>query len=153
MADNKEILTKLDSLKNKSQFKVPEGYFDKLPDSIMNRINEEEKQLTATEPKHSIFSLFKNQLAIAASFTALFLLAYTAITIMAPESEESMLSESEIYASLEAEITELDEDYLYNLAYNSPTTDITEEIELSEQEIIDFLIEESAELELTTIDF
>lgn len=159
MATNDDILKKLDQIKNNDQFKVPEGYFDRLSGNIMNRIKEDEAGTIAeetsgkTSPKRSVIYLVRNQLAIAASFAALFLLAYTAIKIIVPQSPKLQLSENEIIASLEAEIHDIDEVLLYDLAYENTPAQEVETFELSEQEIMDYLMEEGADIDFDNLDF
>ena len=158
MARNDDILKKFESLKKNDQFKVPDGYFDKLPGNVMDRIKQEEgvdlgKQTNETRSKRPVISLVRNQLAIAASFAALFLLAYTAIRIIAPQAPNNALSEIEIIASLEAEIHDLDEVYLYNLVFSNETISKDETIELSDQEIMNYLIEEGVDLDFNNFDF
>lgn len=153
MADKENILKELEKLKNHKQFTVPEGYFNQLSGELRDRIKEEEENNSIQlEPKSPLFTLVKNQLAIAVSFAALFLISYTAIKFIVPESNNNSLSNNEIYASLQVDISELDEEYLFSLAYaDAPETG--DENVLTDQDIVNFLLEEGIELELTTIDF
>jgi hypothetical protein len=153
MAEQKDILKKLDALKNNEQFKVPDGYFDSLAGNVINRIKDKEKEEHRLETtQRPVIKLVRNQLAIAASFAVLFLLAYTAIKFIVPDNAQQGLTENEIFASLESELMELDEAYLYNLATEEATTGISE-TELTDEEIIDYLIEEGTDIDFTINDF
>ena len=150
MAKEKDIFKKLESLKDNSQFKVPDGYFENLPGKIMDSVQDNQNEVQESE-KRPVFIIIRNQLAIAASFAALFLLAYSAIKIIAPDKSSDNLTENEIFASLESELFELDETVLFNLANNESIESI-ETNGLTEQEIIDYLIEEGDELDLSIND-
>ncbi|HBH47200.1 MAG TPA: hypothetical protein DDX98_01080 [Bacteroidales bacterium] len=151
MAKEKDILKKLERLKDNAQFAVPENYFEKLPGSIMERIKSEEAS-KQVEIKRPVIKLIRNQLAIAASFAALALLAYTAIKIIAPDKQSDHLPLDDIYASLEQEVHELDEVFMYDLV-NTESLNNANTPELSEQDIIEYLMEEGADLDLSLTDF
>ena len=114
MAKEKDIFKKLESLKDNSQFKVPDGYFENLPGKIMDSVQDNQNEVQESE-KRPVFIIIRNQLAIAASFAALF------------------------------------ETVLFNLANNESIESI-ETNGLTEQEIIDYLIEEGDELDLSIND-
>jgi hypothetical protein len=152
MAKDKDILNELDSLKGNREFRVPEGYFNELPERVLNRIIEEEA-LDKKLKKSPIIKLVWNQLAIAASFAALFLLSYTAIRYIMPDRSKDTLTQNEIYASLELQICDLDETYLYNLASGEVSENSSAPSELTDEEIITYLLEEGADLNLTTTDY
>ena len=86
-------------------------------------------------------------MAIAASFAALFLLAYTAVKIIAPDKSSSGLTENEIYAALESDIHYIDEVLLFNMAYEEEKTISSDDYEFSDEEIIEYLTEEGVDLD------
>ena len=145
MAEKDDIFKQLGHLKENRQFRVPDGYFGTVTDKIMTKVEESEKPAT----KPSFIRLIRPQLAVAASFAALFLLAYTVINIIIPEEEES-LAKNEIIAALEHEVYDLDEEYLFDLVYSPQTENAT--INLSEEEIIQYLIDEGYEPDFTNTD-
>ena len=144
MDGQKDILKKFESLKDNKQFEVPVGYFDSLPDKIMERIHEQDEKQA---PKRPLFSMVRNQLAIAASFAALFLLAYTAIKLIAPDDASEILTESEIFAALESDIYYLDETYLYTITTADEQISISDNIKLTDEEIIEYLTEEGMDID------
>jgi hypothetical protein len=150
MTKDKDILKQLEGLKNNAPFDLPEDYFNKLPSRVMNRIRKEE--YTASK-KPSAFKIVRNQLAFAASFAALVALAYTAIKIIAPETNDNSLTTNEIIASLETDIYDLDETDLYKLAFEEEGESELQNTELTDQEIIDYLLEAGDDLDYTFNDF
>lgn len=140
MPENNEILKKLETLKNNDQFSVPEGYWGEFNDKIKIKINSENQKSSK-----SYLRTIRPQLALAASLAALFILSYSVFRAIIPNAQ---LSENEIYIALEKELFDLDEATLYE---SLPTANIQStytEFDLSEQEILDYLSEESSDMDI-----
>jgi hypothetical protein len=140
MPENNEKLKKLDALKNNSQFSVPEGYWGEFNDKIKAKIITKEQK-----GSKSYLRTIRPQLALAASFAALFILSYTVFRALIPESQ---LSENDIYIALEKELFDLDEAVLYESLSKEIMQPTYTEFELSEQEILDYLSEESSDMDI-----
>ncbi len=155
MAEENEILKKFEALKKDNPFKVPKDYFSALPNDIMERIKTEEQinsplNKTGSKESKTIWMIVRNQMAIAASFAALFLLAYTAIRIINPDPKKELLSTDAIFVSLEDELYYIDENTLIEYATENPRqTDVSVDA-LSDQEIIEYLASEGVDLDLLT---
>ncbi|MBN1118195.1 MAG: hypothetical protein JXA77_13385 [Bacteroidales bacterium] len=142
MQEDDDILKKPQGKYPKESFKVPDNYFDYLPGRVLNKIKNEEQVI---KERKSIFVLIKPQLALAASFIALFMLTYAGFSILIPDRDKNdELSQSEIYAELESELYNIDENSLYEMVYN--TNEPSKEIlnDLSREEIIEYLNSESS---------
>ena len=151
MQEDDDILKNLKGKLPKESFKVPDNYFEYLPGKVINRIKNEEQVI---KERKSIFVLLKPQLAVAASFFALFMLAYAGFSILIPDRDKNNeLSQSEIYAELESELYNIDENSLYEMVYN--TNESSKEIlnNLSQEEIIEYLNSESSVDDILLIDF
>lgn len=148
MQEENDILKKLNPIKKNQQFGVPDNYFehfnDRLTEKIKNRHQGE---------KRTFYQFIKPQLAVAASFVALFLLAYTVFNVLIPEKEGISLTESEIYATLENELTDIDELMLVeHIEYNG-NNKFYSDINLSEKEILEYLSNESLDDNLLIKDY
>lgn len=152
MTSEKDILKKLDKLKDNKQFAVPDGYFESFADKMMDRINIEHSN-DQEHAKVIRLSGLRKTLAWAASLAAMFLLAYTGISILGPSSGTKLLPESEVMAALESEIHEIDEAQLYYLLEENTKETSLEETDLTEEEIINYLIEEGVDIDLLNTDF
>lgn len=149
MSSDKDILKKFEPLKDNKQFSTPQGYFDSFADRLMQNIESTESDV---QIKTHSFSFMK-VLAVAASLAALFLLTYTSISIVSTDSTGKTLSENEIMAMLESDIYEIDENYLIDQFVISDQSITSDEINLTEEEIITYLIEEGADVDLTGNNF
>lgn len=148
MQEKKDILKKLDSIKKNQQFGVPDDYFNNFNSRLADKIKNQQK-----EEKKSLFQIIKPQLAVAASFAALFLLAYTVFNVLIPEKRDIVLSESEIYATLENEIDDIDENMLIQQIEYNENTEVYSDIDLTEQEILEYLSNESLDDNILLNDF
>lgn len=141
MNDEKDILKDFERLKDNKQFGVPKDYFNNLTDNVMDRVKKESDPTI----KLNFYQKAKPLLAFAASFTLLAIMAYVAYLIITPNRG---LNENEIMAVLEAEIYHIDEEFLYNLATGTHANENTETIELTDEDIIEYLLDEGTDLEL-----
>jgi hypothetical protein len=150
MASEKDILKKFDKLKDNKQFAVPDNYFETFADKVMDKIESAEQD--EQKPTISMVTV-RRTLSWVASLAALFLLAYAGISILVPSAKTELLSENEIIAALENDIYYLDEIQLYNMIEVSHQESISEEVELTEEEILNYLIEEDSDIDLLNTDF
>jgi hypothetical protein len=145
MPDNNEILKKLDSLKNNNQFSVPEGYWSEFNKKINDKIDSEEQRKSK-----NIIRVIRPQLALAASFAALFILSYSVFKALIPNDQ---LSENEIFIALEKELFDIDETVLFESVSIEKKQPTYTEFDLSEEEILDYLSEESSDEDIYLNEF
>lgn len=145
MPENDEILKKLEALKENNPFSVPEGYWGEFDAKIKDEIKSEEHR-----KEKSLFRTIRPQLALAASLAALFILSYTVFKALIPNNS---LSENEIYIALENELFDLDEAVLYESLNDENNQKTYTEFDLSEQEILDYLSEESSDMDIYLNEF
>lgn len=148
MEDKKENLKQFEELKDNVQFGVPKGYFDEFPEKIKQRISEEE--ITA---KVSVFRQLRPQLALVASFAALFILAYAVFSIIDSDKNQFLLSEHEIIRSLESDIFEIEESELAVALASNDDVELLSEYNLTEEEIMEYLNDEGEDLGILISDF
>ncbi len=137
MEDNNDILKQFEELKDNKHFGVPEGYFEEFPNKIRQRISTEK-----SKEKVSLYKQLRPQLALAASFAALFVLAYAAFSILTPKKDYVYLSENEIITSLESDIFEIDESELITALNTNEEVELITDYNLTEDEIIEYLTDE-----------
>lgn len=145
MPENNETLKKLGALKENNPFSVPEGYWGEFDAKIKDKIKSEEHR-----KEKSLFRTIRPQLALAASLAAFFILSYSVFKALIPENN---LSENEIYIALENELFDLDEATLYKSLKDENKQKTYTEFELSEQEILDYLSEESSDMDIYLNEF
>lgn len=148
MPDINEPLKKLDALKNNSQYTVPDGYFEEFSEKLREKITIDENQA-----ERSFIQILKPQLALVASFAALFLLAYSVFKVFIPEKENLLLSEQEIYATLENELDDIDDATIIQYLDNNTKEQSYTDFNLTEQEIMEYLSEESSDMDLYINEF
>jgi hypothetical protein len=148
MPDINEPLKKLDALKDNSPYAVPEGYFEGVPEKLREKIIINEKQA-----EKNLIRILKPQLALVASFAALFLLAYSVFKVFIPEKENLSLSKQEIYATLENELDDIDDATLVQYLDNNTKEQSYTDFNLTEQEIMEYLSEESSDMDLNLNEF
>ncbi len=149
MPENNDILKKLEVLRDNKQFNVPEGYWEEFDHKVREKIASEDHLKTK-----NLIRTLRPQLALAASLAALFILSYSVFKILIPEKENETLSENEIYATLENELYDIDESTLYEYLKDNGTRQATySDFELTEQEILDYLAEESSDMDLYLDEF
>jgi len=80
----------LDNIKKKQPFKVPENYFEDLPERIQANIQDAEK---ARESNRSVIQLIKPALSLAAMFIGVALIAFVAVNFIGqPEKEQPSIT-------------------------------------------------------------
>lgn len=150
MASEEDILKKFDKLKDNKQFAVPDDYFESFADKVMSKIEAIDKP--ESKPIIRMVTIRKT-LSWAASLTALFLLTYAAISILLPSVKTNNLSENEIIAALEKDLYYIDEIDLYSMVEETQQEASLENADLTEEEIINYLIEEGSDIDLLNTDF
>lgn len=103
-------------------FKVPEGYFTNVKESVMQQISTAH---TVQREQETIFTILKPALSMAAMFAIIFGLGYLVLTATLP----SATSGSTLYG--ENEVTLTDEDMLYFIGKSVDYQMLLEEEELN----------------------
>lgn len=86
---NNQNPKKLEQISKETPFRVPEDYFEKFPDRVMERCKKEEKQ-----PK--ILTILKPAFSLAALFTGVALVAYLAIQVIDKPEKQSQFNQTDI---------------------------------------------------------
>ena len=138
----------LKDLKTEKSFQVPEGYFESFPERLQERIKESKKEETKKSFYHTYFI---PQLAIAASFIGLMLLAYSGIKFLTNKQDFKSQNQNSIIADIpDYSLDDLDETTLYevyneggseNGSFNSSGKNETDVM-------IDYLLLENADIEV-----
>lgn len=128
--DNKRI--KLDDLKKEVHFKVPDQYFDELPQMIQSRIIEERAQ------KQSILAFIfgKRSLRLAISLASFVLLIIAGIVFLNPSKEPTNEDCNQTLACVSAKEIK---------------TYYEEEYETSEEELIEFAVDNFDNIDLEAL--
>lgn len=119
-----------DKFKEKTPFRVPEGYFDNLADRIVENVEKEDK-----EEKVKIMPLMKSFMWMAASFLFIFTIGRVLVPYFADPSERlsgNMVAQNGVVDTV------IDES----------SFDFTNDFEPSVEEIIEYLSEEGIDGEL-----
>jgi hypothetical protein len=87
MKDLENINESFASAGKELPFKVPQGYFESLPNRIQERCLLEKTPVSNVN--YSFFRVFKGQLAFAAGFIGLAMMAYTGYYFIHPKSDYS----------------------------------------------------------------
>lgn len=132
MIENKEHID-FEGLDKTNPFKAPEGYFDSLTDRIMDKVEEEGRVKPATK----VIRLLKPVLAMAASFTLIFMLIYFPVKTWGPnlasndneQIDEQILdyyffSDHEIAASFDDELEETYNDEVIEMVLLASVSDM-----------------------------
>lgn len=147
MNEKKNIWNELQNQPSKPPFKVPEGYFDTLEDLIEAKIADEAAPVSS---KGKLIRMMKPMLAMAASFALIFMLVYYPLSVFLP----NYLAKN---ADMSVDTTTVTNDDLvisYFTSFTHSYYDIfsneeeTPEIEVNEQEILDYLAFEMSEAEI-----
>lgn len=138
MNEKKNIWNELQNQSSKPPFKVPEGYFDTLEDLIEAKIADEAAPVSS---KGKLIRMMKPMLAMAASFALIFMLVYYPLSVFLP----NYLAKN---ADIKIEETTVADDDLVISYFTSSANSIydlvnseeeTPEIEVNEQEMLDYL--------------
>lgn len=107
---------KLEDLKNKNPFLVPDGYFENFPDLIMAKIKEEEKSKKTIRLNVNFTSIIRKTATIAAAAIILLSLTITQNKVKNENYSDITIEEAflDMYSILEVETYILSELYSEN---------------------------------------
>jgi len=138
-----------DDLKNmpkENPFKVPEGYFDTLTERIEEKIYTQPE----TEKKNVVrfLSSVKNQIALAAGFALFVIISYAIMHyVMKGNTGEQVLNQ-QFADIIESEIGDYETSILIDAYIETQKEAIPNDIELPDEEMIEYLITEDIDIEL-----
>ena len=133
-------MQKINDIRSKNPFKVPENYFEEVNRKILSATSGHNKEAK----KISIFSRYRPYLMIAASVTGFIILSYTALKLLAPEKPSAQVAELNYEDYPEMYINEID---ILSLEESAASLDLFEELpEVNSTDIIDYLLLENIEL-------
>ncbi len=142
MDKNSDILESLKELKNNSPYRVPDGYFDNLPERIRENIRQD-----SLSKKAKIIQIFKPWIGLAAGFLfiiVIYIAFFPKKTDMQIAANSSLLYESydETLDPLASQLSE------YDLTSYLSGEDINDEYSdpLIETDVSDFTIEDIEDL-------
>ncbi len=147
MNERKNIGNEWQNQRSKPPFKVPDGYFDTLEDQIEAKIADER---TSVSPKGKLIRMMKPMLAMAASFALIFMLVYYPLSVFLPyymaknadmPMDTTTVTEDDLAISYFTGLTNSYYD-LFNIE------EVTPEVEVNEQELLDYLAFEMNEAEI-----
>jgi len=147
MNEKKNIGNALQNRPSKPPFRVPDGYFDTLEDRIEARIADESSPVSS---KGKLIRMMKPMLAMAASFALIFMLVYYPLSVFLPNylaknteipADTTTVNENDLVISY---LTGLTHSY-YDLF---SAEEETPEIEVNEQDMLDYLAFEMNEAEI-----
>lgn len=126
-------------------FTAPDGYFESLPDRIINRVVDKEAPAVISFHERPVFRI------IAAAASVLIIVAVAISLYFSPEeTEEDIYSEfstEELYDHSLSHLAELEEEYLLSMMDIEDLEEILSidlnENTISEEEIIDYLLAEN----------
>jgi hypothetical protein len=133
-------MASLNDIQKKNPFKVPENYFEEVNRKILSAAVEVSPQRN----KVLFIHRFRTQLAVAASITGLVLLSYAGLKIITHDRANSKVSEVFSLEEKESMINDID---ILTLEENLSSSELPAETsELTNKEIIDYLLLENIEI-------
>jgi hypothetical protein len=134
------MMKKLNEIPGKNPFKVPENYFEEVNRKILSVTSGNDLKVK----KSSFYYRFRTQLAVAASVAGFILLSYTAVKILTADKKDLLISEIAFSEDTESYINDID---LITIEENAALLDFTaDSLEVSKNEIIDYLLLENIEI-------
>jgi hypothetical protein len=134
------MMKKINEIKEKNPFKVPENYFEEVNRKILSDTSGNKHELK----KAGFYGRFRTQFAVAASVAGLILLSYAAIKILTIERKNVQVSEVISVENTESYINDID---LMTLEENAASLDLSEDGPgVSGNEIIDYLLLENIQI-------
>lgn len=130
-------------LKKENPFKVPDNYFDKLPEKIQVNIHACEK--AASKPVTRIVNYVKPHLALAAAILGFALIGYTGFRYFINRNSESQISHQEIAEYMDFYSNDVDNTLIMELLEEQEQQPVETVDDLSE-EIIDYLLNENIDI-------
>jgi|WetSurMetagenome_2_1015567.scaffolds.fasta_scaffold277853_3 hypothetical protein len=137
-------MNKLEEIKGKSPFRVPDNYFEEFNRRIIASTVGEETVKELMPDKKSIYVRFRPYILAAASVAAFAILSYGAVRMLFPSHKEPDLSEMSYEELSACAMNDLD---ITSLEANSRLAQFSEELPvLSKPELIDYIISENINL-------
>lgn len=130
-------------LKKEYPFRVPDNYFDKLPEKIQINIHAREK--AASKPLTRIVNYVKPHLALAAAILGFALIGYTGFRYFINRNSESQISHQEIAEYMDFYSNDVDNTLIMELLKEQEQQSVETVDDLSE-EIIDYLLNENIDI-------
>jgi hypothetical protein len=134
------MMKKLNEIKDKNPFKVPETYFEEVNRKIISvttGYNQDVKKV-------GLYSRFRPYFAIAASVAGFILLSYTAVKLITHDRINSQISEVMFEEYSESYINDID---IFTLEENAASLVLSEEVpDVNKTDIIDHLLIENIEI-------
>jgi hypothetical protein len=134
------MMKKSDDINGTNPFRVPENYFEEVNSKIISSAS----GIGKDPAKISIFSRFRTGILVAASFTGLLLISYTAIRLFTTNKTNTQFSE--VFREINTETLIYDID-VSSLEENATSIGIPEDVpDVPKKDIIDYLLLENIEL-------
>jgi hypothetical protein len=133
-------MKRLNDIKDKSPFKVPENYFEEVNRKIISATADHGQELK----KVSIYSRFRTSMLIAASVAGLIVAGYTAIKIFTPDKTNSQVSEVLHEINPDEYINDID---ISTLEESASSLNLSVEVpDVSKKDIINYLLLNNVDL-------
>jgi len=130
-------------LKKENPFRVPDNYFDNLPEKIKANIHAREKAVI--KPVTSIIDYIKPHLALAAAILGFALIGYTGFRYFINRNSDSQISNQEIAEYMDFYSNDVDNALIMELLEEQEQQPVKTDDDLSE-EIIDYLLNENIDI-------
>ena len=133
-------MKKLNEIKGRNPFKVPENYFEEVNRKILSDISRVDHEVIKT----GFNNRFRTYLAIAATVAGLVFLTYAGVKLFTPEKISPRVSELMIEENTDSYLYDID---LLTLEENAASLDISEEGSgVNNNDIIDYLLLENIDI-------
>ncbi len=134
-------MEKVKETREKSPFKVPENYFDKVTGKIIAATSGSEPE----EKKSSLYERIKPYLAVAAFISGFILIGYTALKLFRPDDMKIVVPQISLQEFSDVYLNDIEINTLEEI---SSTFIITDEIpDVSKSDIIDYLIRDNINID------
>ena len=130
-------------LKMENPFRVPDNYFDNLPEKIQVNIRAREKAVS--KPVTRIVDYLKPHLALAAAILGFALIGYTGFRYFINRNSDSQISNHEIAEYMDFYSNDVDNTLIIELLEEQEQQPVETNDDLSE-EIIDYLLNENIDI-------
>jgi hypothetical protein len=116
-----KIAPRLSKIQKENSFKVPDGYFETLPQKLQERLHPDEKGSWLQR----IMEYFKPHLALAGMMVGVFVIAFVGIKLFTPEQiTDNEVVDTGIADALEYELNEMDEISLMQMLAETEKADM-----------------------------
>lgn len=130
-------------LKKENPFRVPDNYFDNLPEKI--RVNIHAREKAVSKPVIRIVDYLKPHLALAAAILGFALIGYTGFRYFINKNSNSQISNQEIAEYMDFYSNDVDNTLIMELLKEQEQQHVETDDDLSE-EIIDYLLNENIDI-------